>query len=170
MMKQLDHHWFIYVMYEKSEVSIICLQYVEADKVMEQHKLNSRKCELESQSPAIDFSRNEAGSSLNAKQSNRILPTHDTVTYHSSTTISAGEGVVSNPSRTADPAQDMLDLFLGPLLKKPLEEKKQFEFVSEDVKFVHEYKKQCQNDVVEESVPLTKKKSSLKDKVAVFLD
>lgn len=156
-------------MYENSEVPIISFQYVEADKVMEQHKLNCRECELERQSQAIDFSRNEAGSSLKAEQSNRISPIHDTVTSHKSTMISVG-GVVSNPSRTGDPAQDMLDLFLGPLLKKPLEEKKQFEFVTENTKYVREFKNQCQNDVVEEMVPLTKKKSSLKDKVAVFLD
>lgn len=144
----------------------IAQEYVKADKVMEQHKLNSKECELKSQFPATDFYRNEAGGSLNAAQSNRRLPAQDAVTSHKLTMISAGDGIVSNPSRTGDPAQDMLDLFLGPLLKKPLEEKKQFAFVTEDVKFVHEFKKQCQ----EEMVPLTKKKSSLKDKVAVFLD
>lgn len=160
----------MHVIWEESHVVIRCLQYVEADKAMKQHKPNSKECELESEFPATNFSRNETGGSLDAAERYRRSPAQDTVTSLNSTMISAGEGVVSHPRRTGDAAQDMLDLFLGPLLKKPQEEKKQFEFVLDDMKFSHKFKEQDQSDVVEEMVPLTKKKCSLKDKVAAFLD
>ncbi|KAJ0095365.1 hypothetical protein Patl1_15765 [Pistacia atlantica] len=75
--------------------------------------------------------------------------------------------LTSVQSRTGDPAQDMLDLFLGPLLKKPRGDKeKKTEFTTNDEGF----RQLSQNDVGEEMVSHIKSKSSLKDKVAMFLD
>ena len=63
----------------------------------------------------------------------------------------------------------MLDLFLGPLLKKPFEQENR-SFIK-DMEFAYEFERQSQNTVVGEEIePLMKKKSSLKDKVAMFLD
>lgn len=75
--------------------------------------------------------------------------------------------LTSVQSRTGDPAQDMLDLFLGPLLKKPRGDKeKKIEFTTND----EGLRQLSQNDVGEEMVSQMKSKSSLKDKVAMFLD
>ncbi|KAI4357093.1 hypothetical protein L6164_001062 [Bauhinia variegata] len=72
---------------------------------------------------------------------------------------------------TSDPAQDMLDLFLGPLLKKKPPEEEKREYFVEDFPFSHELARQGQDEIVgEEKGPLMKKKSSLKDKVATLLD
>ncbi|KVH95713.1 hypothetical protein Ccrd_002171 [Cynara cardunculus var. scolymus] len=70
---------------------------------------------------------------------------------------------------TGDPAQDMLDLFLGPLLKKPIGKEETISI--KDMIFPHEVKNQ-QNDAVisDKPVTLTKKKSSLRDAVAMLLD
>lgn len=74
-------------------------------------------------------------------------------------------------SRSKDPAQDMLDLFLGPLLKNPVSDDKRINTIEEDKTFVREVKEQLRdNSIATDFVPFTKKKSSLKDKVAMFLD
>ncbi|KAL5168993.1 hypothetical protein HKD37_11G031004 [Glycine soja] len=73
-------------------------------------------------------------------------------------------------SRQRDPAQDMLDLFLGPLLRKTLEKEK-IKSVVENAKITHEFSRQSQDKLAgEEMVPLMKKRNTLKDKVAMFLD
>lgn len=66
---------------------------------------------------------------------------------------------------TGDAAQDMLDLFLGPLLKKPNStEPSKFETnIGEELRSGVQSSKQVRGSVV-------KKKSSLKDKVAMFLE
>ena len=63
----------------------------------------------------------------------------------------------------------MLDLFLGPLLKKTVEEKRT-EFIMKDLTFANELGKGSQNDVKEEKAPLRKKKCTLRDKVTMLLD
>ncbi|KAM7463313.1 hypothetical protein LguiA_031434 [Lonicera macranthoides] len=96
---------------------------------------------------------------------------YETTSRHSSAETLTSEGVIVNPRMTGDPAQDMLDLFLGPLLKNPLEkDDKKVELI--DMRFAHESEKLKENDVCgAEPVPLLKKKrSSLRDKVAAFLD
>lgn len=81
------------------------------------------------------------------------------------------EQTVISAGVTGDPAYDMLDLFLGPLLKKPLEEQRKTEYMMEDVAFCPRFDFQNQNNIVgEEVAPIMKKKSSLKDKVAKLLD
>lgn len=75
-------------------------------------------------------------------------------------------------SVSGNPTQDMLDVFLGPLLKKTHEEKKKVESRIENFDFDLEAYKQ--KNVVVEEVPLPttlgKKKSSLKEKVMMFFD
>ncbi|CAN4080954.1 unnamed protein product [Withania somnifera] len=68
-----------------------------------------------------------------------------------------------------NPTQDMLDLFLGPLLKKTHEEKR-VELVREEMVLAHDLNKENQCDPSEDWPVLVKKKSSLKDKVSLFLD
>lgn len=71
---------------------------------------------------------------------------------------------------TGDPAQDMLDLFLGPLLKKPIA--KENTNSTNDIIIPHETKHQqhaAAAVVSNKPVTLTKKKSSLRDAVAMLL-
>lgn len=98
---------------------------------------------------------------------------YETTSRHISAETLTGEGVIVNPRMTGDPAQDMLDLFLGPLLKNPLEkDNKKVELITADMRFAHESEKLKENDVcgVEPVSLLAKKRSSLRDKVAAFLD
>lgn len=85
--------------------------------------------------------------------------------------VSKTKEIIVEPNMSGDPTQDMLDLFLGPLLKRTQEEEKKTNLISEEMSFAYEIKKQKHSVVVrEEHAPLTKKKSSLKEKVAMFLD
>lgn len=85
--------------------------------------------------------------------------------------VSKTKEIIVEPNMSGDPTQDMLDLFLGPLLKRTQEEEKKTNLISEEMSFAYELKKQKHSVVVrEEHAPLTKKKSSLKEKVAMFLD
>lgn len=72
-------------------------------------------------------------------------------------------------SMSENPTQDMLDLFLGPLLKKTHEEKR-VELVREEMSLARDQNKNNRNDPSEDRPVLVKKKSSLKDKVSLFLD
>lgn len=88
----------------------------------------------------------------------------------SNSTSKTGEGIATSTSRTGDPAQDMLNLFLGPLLSKTLEKEKS-KYIVDSAKFTHEFTRQSQDEFGgEERVPLMKKRSTLKDKVSMFLD
>nr|GMD37647.1 myb-like protein X [Ipomoea batatas] len=76
------------------------------------------------------------------------------------------------PNITGSPTQDMLNLFLGPLLKKTQEEK-EVEVVRDDIYFAYDRDLKSSNrnvDLKDLSAPLAKKKSSLKDKVAMLFD
>ncbi|GFS36780.1 hypothetical protein Acr_00g0047990 [Actinidia rufa] len=150
----------------------IAHEYIRTDEHKEQQQSSHRKQEAERQLPAISLSGNESGGLPNAPQNNRRSPKHnEIVSFHNSTGNSTGVVTVVNQCRTGDPAHDMLDLFLGPLLKKPPGEEHKIEFIEEDMSFACEIKKQRQNNIAtDEVVPLTKKKRSLKDKVAMFLD
>lgn len=84
--------------------------------------------------------------------------------------------VPSNVGKTGDPAQDMLDLFLGPLLKKPPPVKQPIIEPVEEVCNTSSLAETSEKTVyrgeknaVEERETLVKKRSSLKDKVAMFL-
>ncbi|KAK4371211.1 hypothetical protein RND71_010686 [Anisodus tanguticus] len=68
-----------------------------------------------------------------------------------------------------NPTQDMLDLFLGPLLKKTHEEKR-VELVREEMSLARDLNKKNQSDPSGDRPAVVKKKSSLKDKVLLLLD
>ncbi|KAI3429124.1 uncharacterized protein J3R85_008536 [Psidium guajava] len=85
-----------------------------------------------------------------------------------STGAPTAEETVVSIKRTGDPAQEMLDLFLGPWLRKPVEEEKMSQFVADEVISMQDQKKQSPGVVSAEAASPLKKKSSLKDKVAMF--
>lgn len=71
---------------------------------------------------------------------------------------------------SGDSAQDMLELFLGPLLKKAPPKEADPEITRQMLSSPYELDgplRSCMD--VEKEAPLMKKKSSLKDKVAMFL-
>ncbi|KAJ3690156.1 hypothetical protein LUZ61_019320 [Rhynchospora tenuis] len=82
--------------------------------------------------------------------------------------------IPTNVAKSGDPAQEMLDLFLGPLLRKPPPVKKPA-VESVDEVCSTSVVKTCDNSVcregnaVEQTETLVKKKGSLKDKVSMFL-
>ncbi|XP_019158306.1 PREDICTED: uncharacterized protein LOC109155030 [Ipomoea nil] len=117
---------------------------------------------------------------LSPRESTAAIPLRDT-------DISAGpiilKGSISSkdtsssealpkPNITGSPTQDMLNLFLGPLLKKTQEEK-DVEVVRDDIYFGYDRDLKSSNrnvDFKDLPGPLAKKKSSLKDKVAMLFD
>ncbi|XP_028188284.1 uncharacterized protein LOC114374792 [Glycine soja] len=112
---------------------------------------------------------NETGTTLDSSCENRISSGSGREDLSNSTSTT-GELIATSTSQTGDPAQDMLDLFLGPLLRKTLEKEK-IKSVVENAKITHEFSRQSQDKLAgEEMVPLMKKRNTLKDKVAMFLD
>ncbi|KAF7151633.1 hypothetical protein RHSIM_Rhsim02G0032700 [Rhododendron simsii] len=150
----------------------IAQEYITTDKQTEQQQSLHTEQDVERQLSPISFSGREPGGLPSAPHSSWKSPGHEEmVSVHNSVGTSAGEGTVVNPCSTGDPAQDMLDLLLGPLLKKPGWEENKIGLIKEDMTFAGDITKQRQNNIgTEVVVPLTKKKSSLKDKVAMFLD
>lgn len=140
----------------------MCIQYVNEYENKDGNEISSRrsesKCEFQ-----VTY---ETGSTLdspcekeNSSDSGKEDPTSKT-----------GEVIATSTSRTGDPAQDMLNLFLGPLLSKTLEKEKS-KYIVENAKITHEWTRQSQDEFGgEERVPLMKKRNTLKDKVAMFLD
>ncbi|KAB2041548.1 hypothetical protein E1A91_D02G161100v1 [Gossypium mustelinum] len=145
----------------------IAKEYVKADKDIGLQELSTGDCEFGKQLSTIASPKAKSESSLIAIDGNRKSPVDETT--YDLTESPKGDKHLINTSRTGDPAHDMLDLFLGPLLKKPVDEKRT-EFVRRDLTFSKELGKGSQNDVKEETVPLTKKKCTLRDKVAMLLD
>ncbi|XP_030550242.1 uncharacterized protein LOC115755095 [Rhodamnia argentea] len=82
--------------------------------------------------------------------------------------VQAGEETIVSIKGTGDPAREMLDLFLGPWLRKPVEEEKMSQFVADEVISMQDQKKESHGVVSAEAASPLKKKSSLKDKVAMF--
>ncbi|GLT67849.1 hypothetical protein SLA2020_401270 [Shorea laevis] len=146
----------------------IAKEYVKADKDVETPKSLNLDCELERQFPATASYRNESEGCLNASNSTQRSPTHEAAS-NNSTVCPANEHSSINTSRTGDPVQDMLDLYLGHLLNKPVEEQRT-ESITKDVAVANDLEKQSLNDVQEERVPTLKKKRSLRDKVALLFD
>ncbi|THU69318.1 hypothetical protein C4D60_Mb08t13170 [Musa balbisiana] len=88
-------------------------------------------------------------------------------------TKTSGPNFPEATPRTGDAAQDMLDLLLGPLLKKPTSEEHENRTVAtETMNLTHKPSEPSttSKEIWKEEVLLTKRKSSLKDKVAMLLD
>lgn len=147
------------------------MQYVEADKDRDdRHKIYAER-ESSRINQRTSYTMNQAeGSFITNKDSKQSALDFKTSIPHESTAISGGEKVDRSVRTMGDPAKDMLDLFLGPLLKKSVEIE-QSKFLTTDVQFSCDLKSQNQrhNDNVGEVVSVMKKKSSLRDKVAIFL-
>ncbi|OMO89426.1 hypothetical protein CCACVL1_07837 [Corchorus capsularis] len=145
----------------------IAEEYVKADKDVVLQEQSTRESEFRRPLSNKASIKTKSKSSLIDLEGNQRSPAHET-TNDSTQSLKVEEPLI-NISRTGDPAQDMLNLLLGPLLKKTDEEKRT-EFILKDLKFADELGKGRQNDVKEETVTLTKKKCTLKDKVAMLLD
>lgn len=146
------------------------MQYVEADEDRaRKYKLYGER-ESSSKNQRTSYIRNQSEGSFNTNNDSKQSSLDFKTSVPHSTEISGGEKVDIGARTTGDPAKDMLDLFLGPLLKKSVENE-QSKFVTTDVQFSCDLKSQNQrhNDNVGEVVTVMKKKSSLKDKVAIFL-
>lgn len=138
------------------------LQFIASNKDVEQQRGHLGRSEK-----PIRASENVQNSLDASAIHNKVLDDAKP-TIHDPTGIPIGEETVVSIERTGDPAQDMLDLFLGPLLRKPVEEEKMSQFFAEEVISIQDQKKQSSNVVSIEAVSPLKKKSSLKDKVAMF--
>lgn len=147
------------------------MQYIRADRNINQEAVASnQECESDSRFPEIVSSGNELEDSADAQICNRRSLIADTTTFKPNRSL-ASKGIGLNSGGTGNPAQDMLDLFLGPLMKKTIEKESESRFFTEDVTFAHEIIRESHSNVVREGIaPIMKKKSSLKDKVAMFLD
>lgn len=144
-------------------------EYVKACKDMEQPESSSVEHGLERPFSATDSHRNMYEGSLNSNNSNDRSTTCGT-TKNESAVCLGNEHTLINVSNTDGSAIDMLDLYLGPLLRKPLEEKRT-EYITKDVTFASDSGKQKCKNVREERPPTSKKKkSSLRDKVGLFID
>ncbi|XP_021899055.1 uncharacterized protein LOC110815536 [Carica papaya] len=139
----------------------IAEEYVRGDNSMRIQQLSSKESELIRESTAPG---NQLGDSniLALGSSDRERTFDSALSLTSEQKVPAASGM-------GDPTQDMLDLFLGPLLKKPVQEKRT-EFIKNDMEIDFEFRKSRQDDVGEEIVPLQKKKSSLREKVSLLLD
>lgn len=145
----------------------IAEEYVKADEDSRRKQTSGRECKLQRQLPTTASSKNDLEESFIVLDGKHLSASCETTSYGSTMNLVSEESLISS-SRTGDP--DMLDLFLGPLLKKPVEKEKRSEFTTMDVDFTFELKKKSHNDFGDEMVPPMKKKSSLKDKVSLLLD
>lgn len=145
------------------------VQYVKAESLTDQHQqtvgASGPKENLSDADPSsdgclssLDGARTKGLPDATEVKSN--LPSASYQVQNSST--------LSNISSTGDAAQDMLNLLLGPLLMKPVEESTTTN--SDEMLFDRPVQNQSQIHNVEELAPAVKKKTSLKDKVAMFFD
>ncbi|KHN05420.1 uncharacterized protein LOC114378252 isoform X1 [Glycine soja] len=147
------------------DLMAIAEQYVKDYENKDRKEISSRQHESKWQFQVT----NETGHTLDSpcKNENSSKSGREDLSHFTSTT---GELIATSTSQTGDPAQDMLDLFLGPLLRKTLEKEKSKSIVK-NVEITHEFTRQSQDKLAgEEIVPLTKKRNTFKDKVAMFLD
>ncbi|KAI3694099.1 hypothetical protein L1987_77059 [Smallanthus sonchifolius] len=96
-------------------------------------------------------------------------PTHEETDSHHEPVETTSKVTLADSKMTGDPAQDMLDLFLGNLLKKPIV--KEATSSTNGIIIPREIKDKKHAAVVSNKpVTLMKKKSSLRDAVALLLD
>ncbi|KAI9075709.1 hypothetical protein K1719_042325 [Acacia pycnantha] len=145
------------------DLMTIAEEYVK-DYEKKQREASNSQCESVRQFPKTG----EYGNSLDSHCERKRSSTPERDGLYSSTSNKTGELVPTRTSRAGDPAQEMLELLLGPL-PKPLEKKNKS--IIDSVEFTQEPPGKSQVQFPgEDKVPLTKRKCSLKDKVALFLD
>lgn len=137
----------------------IANEFVKDEKDRGQQKKSDAEQIVHKQCAPTTISRSEPADSVVMSETVNRLPAHEeTVSCH-------------NLSSTGDPAQDMLDLLLGPLLTQPPKEEKKADIITDEMIIEHQLRKQNQKvHINDAAIPLAKKKTSLRDKVAMFLD
>ncbi|KAJ4774323.1 hypothetical protein LUZ62_058580 [Rhynchospora pubera] len=153
----------------------IAEEYVNADKHKQEQRASAATTE---NGPAKNASKSllDPGITKGLLKCSTNTPRPDSSDYAigEKNNLTEDTLIPTNVAKSGDPAQEMLDLFLGPLLRKPPPVK---EPTVESVNEVCSTSlvKTCDNAVyregnaVEETETLVKKKSSLKDKVSMFL-
>ncbi|GMH07082.1 hypothetical protein Nepgr_008922 [Nepenthes gracilis] len=149
----------------------IAEEFVNAGKDKEQQLSSCTTCESESQPPLTILSKNESGNDPNAVKGDG-MSLKDASAASDSEIIESlpNEGSIISSSKTGDPAQDMLDLFLGPLLKRPKQVERKAEVLTERILLDYELSKLSQDSAVGNAAPPTKKKGSLKNEIAMLLN
>ncbi|KAJ8759244.1 hypothetical protein K2173_006764 [Erythroxylum novogranatense] len=137
----------------------IAEEYVKAheNSKQQQHFLVNKEQELQIGHPPSSFSEKSVYVP-DGKHKSPAVELHDSVDN-----LRNEQSSLTSSSKPGDPAQDMLDLLLGPLLKKPPMERKE-ELIVENIAFTDSVKMESQNYSREEIARPMKKKSSLKDK------
>ncbi|KAE9453073.1 hypothetical protein C3L33_15029, partial [Rhododendron williamsianum] len=140
---------------DKRRATELGKRYIATDKHTEQQQSLHTEQDAERRLSAISFSGKESGGLPSAPHSSWKSPRHEEmVSVHNSVGTSAGEGTVVNLCSTGDPAQDMLDLLLGPLLKKPAREENKIGLIKEDMTFAVDITKQGRITLVRSSSPI----------------
>ncbi|CAJ1933773.1 unnamed protein product [Sphenostylis stenocarpa] len=148
------------------DLMVIAEQYVNEYENKDRKEISSRQRESK-----LEFQvRYETGTTLDSPCENKNSSESGREDLSNSTSTT-DEVIATNTSQTGDPAQDILNLFLGPLLRKTLEKEEKNKSIVENAKITHDFTWQSQDELAgEEMVPLMKKRNTLKDKVAMFLD
>lgn len=122
----------------------------------------------------------EAGNSIDVQENKRESETEDIISSSDATTRNVyvtSEGSDCNLIMSGDPTQGMLDLLLGPSLKKAEEKGKRKVDLNNEMDTINfEMKRQKQDmgaglgQEQTTAIVTMKKKTSLRDQVAMFLD
>lgn len=149
-------------------ISYFYLQYVNDENKKQKEATNSHSESLNQFIKTGDYAH-----SLDSHSQRQTSSTSEWEGLYSSTSNNTRELLPTTTSQTADPAQQMLHILLGPLLK-PLQKEKQKEKNKSIIHSVEFTQDLPGKDLVqlsgEDKAPLTKRKYSLKDKVGLFLD
>jgi len=147
------------------------LQYINAEKEKELQKLQNVTFESKVEPLPAAASKIWSEKDLTTNVENTPSFTDKLLSADSSVMKpSLNGGSVANPVSTGDPARDMLDLFLGPLLKTSGEVEREADTMTEKLRLDHELTRRSRNDTVVEAAPVTKEKSSVRDKVTMLFD
>ncbi|XP_057748685.1 uncharacterized protein LOC130967713 [Arachis stenosperma] len=144
------------------DLMTIAEQYVKEHEYKKRQEKSNRQGESKSQIPT----KSEPGSALDSCCKNTKTPSSSRETLCGSTR--PGKLITTSTFQQVNPAKEFLEMYFG---FKPLEKEEEKQSVVHNLEFTYECTRQSQDDHVgEEVVPLTKKRSTLKDKVAMFLD
>ncbi|KAG8092010.1 hypothetical protein GUJ93_ZPchr0012g18804 [Zizania palustris] len=155
----------------------IAEEYVNADR-LKQHEVESTKPDRYKEypcSPSVSTETDTGGSIRNARSLKGLLETstNSTPSGCSRDKNNKQQVLQHTPSfnTTGDIAQDMLNIFFGPLLSKCTGYENETEAIESLVQTANHAteKKDLLSDAQGQGGPVTKKKSSLKDKVSLFL-
>lgn len=149
----------------------IAEEYLNAEKEKELQKLQNVTFESKVKPLPAAASKIRSEKDLTTNVENTPSFTDKLLSADSSVMKPSLSGVsIANTVSTGDPARDMLDLFLGPLLKTSGEVEREANTMTEKLRLDHELTRRSWNDTVVEAAPVTKEKSSLRDKVAMLFD